>query len=93
MCGKERFISHFRELIKRIKTKPFPIPKHSTSITLTSLDLTLKYYHITLCRISWKLCTVELPWGKFEYQKLPMELCKSPDIFQDKINELFNGLE
>ena len=34
-----------------------------------------------------------LPWGKYEYQKLPMGLCNSPDIFQEKMNELFNGLE
>ena len=26
-------------------------------------------------------------------QKLPMRLCNSPDIFQEKMNELFNGLE
>ena len=30
--------------------------------------------------------------GKFEYQKLPMGLCNSPDIFQEKMNELFVGL-
>ena len=34
-----------------------------------------------------------LLWGKFENQKLPMGLCNSPDIFQEKMNELFNGLE
>ena len=31
--GKVRFISDFRELNKTIKTKLFPIPKHSTFIT------------------------------------------------------------
>ena len=31
--------------------------------------------------------------GKFEYQKLQMVLCNSPDIFQEKIKESFNGLE
>ena len=31
--GTVRFISDFRELNKRIKTKPFPIPKHSRFIT------------------------------------------------------------
>ena len=34
-----------------------------------------------------------LPWGKFECQKLPMGLCNSPDIFQEKMNELYIGLE
>ena len=51
------------------------------------------YYHITLCPISQKLYTIVLPWSKFENQKLPMGLCNRPDIFQEKINELFNGLE
>ena len=51
------------------------------------------YYHIILCPISQKLCTIVLPWGKFDYQKLPMGLCNSADIFQEKMNELFNGLE
>ena len=30
---------------------------------------------------------------KFEYQKLTIGLCNSHDIFQEKINDLFNGLE
>ena len=34
-----------------------------------------------------------LPRGKFEYQQLPMGLCNNPDIFQDKMNELLNGLQ
>ena len=51
------------------------------------------YYHFTLCPISWKLCTIVLLWGKYEYQYLSMGLCNSPDVFQEKINELCNGLE
>ena len=34
-----------------------------------------------------------VPWGKYEYQKLPMGLSNSPDIFQEKMNEVFSGLE
>ena len=51
------------------------------------------YYHITFCPVSLKLFTIVLPWGKYEYQKLPMGLCNSPDIFQAKMNGSFNGLE
>ena len=93
-----RFISDFRELNKRIKRKPFPIPKIQDLLLklegfkyATSLDLNMGYYHIELCPESKKLCTIVLPWGKFEYQKLPMGLCNSPDIFQEKMNELFAG--
>ena len=51
------------------------------------------YYHIELCPESKRLCTIVLPWGKYEYQKLPMGLCNSPDIFQEKMNKLFAGFE
>ena len=34
-----------------------------------------------------------LPWGKYEYQCLPIGLCNSPDIFQEKMSELMSGLE
>ena len=63
-----RFISDFRELNKRIKRKPFPIPKIQDLLLklggfryATSLDLTMGYYHITLCPISRKPCTIVLP--------------------------------
>ena len=95
--GTVRFIPDFRELNKRMKRKPFPIPKiQFLLLTLESfryatfLDPTMGYYHITLCSVSQKLCTIVLPWGKFEYQKGTMSLCNSPDIFQEKLNELFN---
>ena len=95
-----RFISDFRELNKQIKRKPFPIPKIQDLLLklegfryATSLDLNMGYYHIELSPDSKKLCTIVLPWGKYEYQKLPMGLCNSPDIFQEKMSTLMQDLE
>ena len=95
-----RFISDFRELNQRIRRKPYPIPKIQDLLLklegfqyATSLDLNMGYYHIELDPQSKQLCTIVLPWGKYEYQKLPMGLCNSPDIFQEKMNELFTGFE
>ena len=34
-----------------------------------------------------------LPFGKYEYQQLPMGLCNSPDIFQEGMSELMADLE
>mgnify|MGYP003325821061 FL=1 len=51
------------------------------------------YYHSELTPGLSALCTIVLPWGKYEYVKLPMGLCNSPDIFQEKMNELFADLE
>ena len=90
--GTVRFISDFRELNKRIKRKPYPIPKIQDLLMklegfkyATSLDLNMGYYHIELNPDSKKLCTIVLPFGKYEYQRLPMGLCNSPDIFQEKM--------
>ena len=86
-----RFISDFRELNKRIKRKPYPIPKiQDLMLKLegfthgTSLDLNMGYYHITLTPESKKLCTITLPWGKYEYQRLPMGLCNSQTYFKKR---------
>ena len=73
--GTVRFISDFRELNKRIRRQPYPIP-HIQDMLLniegfqygTSLDLNMGYYHLELNEHSKELCTIVLPFGKFEYQ-------------------------
>ena len=98
--GTLRSLADLRELNKRIVRKPFPLPKISDMLLglegfqwATSLDLNMGFYHLILTPNSSRLCTIVLPWGKYEYLRLPMGLCNSPDIFQEKINELIDGLE
>ena len=93
-------LADLRELNKRIKRKPFPLPKISDMLQklegflfATSLDLNMGYYHILLTPQASRLCTVVLPWGKYEYLCLPMGLSNAPDIFQEKMSELMAGLE
>jgi hypothetical protein len=59
----------------------------------TSLDLNMGNYHMLLTPFSSRLCTIVLPWGKYEYCRLPMGLSTSPDVFQEKMSELMSGLE
>ena len=98
--GTIRILTDLRELNKLIKRKPFPIPKVQEMLLklegftyATSIDLNMGYYHIRLSPGSSRLCTMVLPFGKYEYLKLPMGLINSPDIFQEKISELFYGFE
>jgi Reverse transcriptase (RNA-dependent DNA polymerase) len=98
--GSVCFISDFRELNKRSKRKLYHIPKIQNLLMqlegfqyASSLDLNLSYYHIELSPDAKKLCTKVLPFGKFEYQRLPMGLCNSPDIFQEKMFNLMMDLE
>jgi len=97
--GSVRFISDFRELNKRILSKPYPIPNILDMLLnlegfqwATSLDLNMGYYHVRLDPASKQLCAIVLPFGKHEYQAIPMGLCNSPDIFQEKMSELMDGL-
>jgi hypothetical protein len=98
--GSVCFISDFRELNKRVKQKPYPIPKIQNLLLqlegfqyATSLDLNMGYYHIKLSPDAKKLCTIVLPFRKFEYQQLSMGLCNSQDIFQEKMYNLMIKLE
>ena len=95
-----RFINDLRELNKRIRRVPFPLPKIQDLLLkmegftyATALDLNMGYYHIRLDAASKTLCTLVFPWGKYEMQCLPMGLCNSPDIFQEKMSELMDGLD
>jgi Reverse transcriptase (RNA-dependent DNA polymerase) len=47
------------------------------------------FWAIHLSPYSQKLCTIVLPWGKYRYLRLPMGLLVSPDIYQEKMSNLF----
>ena len=66
--GTVRFISDFREVNKRIKRKPYPIPNIQDLLLKlegfkygTSLDLNMGYYHIELSPDSKRICNIVLP--------------------------------
>jgi hypothetical protein len=50
------------------------------------------YYHISLDLEAQKLCTTILPWGKYQYKRLPMGVKTSPDIFQRIMYELLGEI-
>jgi hypothetical protein len=79
--------------------KPFPIPKISTVLQepkgfpyTTALDLKMGYYTIRMDSDASKICTIILPWGKYSYLRLPMDIACSPNIFQAKMSELMGTL-
>ena len=51
------------------------------------------YYHIELSDKSKELWNIVTQWEKYEYQRLPMGLCNSSDIFQEKMSGIFVGLD
>ena len=59
----------------------------------TSIYLNMGYYHIRLRKNSSNLCTVIIPWGKYQYKRLPTGVANYIDIFQQKMNDLFHRFE
>lgn len=98
--GKVRFVSDFRILNKKIKRKPYPLPRIAELLQdmsgfsyATALDLSMGYYAIRLSPRSSDACTIVTEFGKFKYNRLPMGVSCAPDIFQSKINELLGDIE
>ena len=51
------------------------------------------YYHIELSSQSKEICTIITQCGKRKFQQLSIGLCNSTDIFQEKMSEIFVGLD
>ena len=95
-----RFLSDFSNLNKKLKRKPYSMSKINWILLklegfqyATSLYLNMGYYCIRLRKNANNLCTTILPWGKYCYKCLQMEISNSPDIFQQKMNDLFHGFD
>jgi hypothetical protein len=71
--ARVQFISNFCELNKRIKQKPYPIPKIQDLLLklegfqyAMTLDLNMGYYHIKLSPFGKCLCTIVTPFGEIQ---------------------------
>ena len=59
---------------------------------VTALDQTMSYYTINMSKKVWQFLTIFLPFGKYQYMKMPTGLKISADIFQCKMSKLFEDL-
>ena len=95
-----RFIIDFWNLNRQLKREPYPMQKIREMLLslevfecASSLDLNMGYYHTRLSKQANNLCTTILPWGKYRYKRLLLGVSNYPDIFQDKMSEIFRGFE
>ena len=98
--GTVQFITDYRKVNQMIVRKPYPIPHISDTMQqlegfqfATALDLNMGYYTIDLAESSKDITTIVTEFGKFRYNKLPMGMCISGDIFQAKVNELLGDID
>ena len=88
----------FRAQNKQLKLKTYPMDRNNVMLLklesfkyVTSLNLNMGCYNIQLSEYSSRLCMIILTWVKYRYERQPMGLSNSPDIFQEKMNHLFQG--
>ena len=53
-------------------------------------DLNMGYYYIRIIKSASNLCKIVLLCKKYHCKRLPMVVANSPNIFQQKINDLFH---
>ena len=98
--GRIRFIPNFRRLNKQIKCTTYLLPhikyvlNNPSNFTYAkTLDFIMGYYNIFLTYAAKKVCMITAPFGKYEYNRLPMGVCIFPDIFQERTSALMDNLE
>ena len=57
-----------------------------------TFDFIMGYCNIFLTDAAKKIFTITTPFGKSEYNNLPMGVCIAPDIFQDQMRALMDSL-
>ena len=59
----------------------------------TALYLNMRYYTLRLSPASQYITTIVTEFGKFKYNRFPMGMCASGNIFQAKVYELLGDIE
>ena len=97
--GTVRFITEYRRLNHQLVRKPYTSPRIGETVQqlegfqyMTELDPNMGYYTIRISPASQDT-TIVTEVGKFRYNRLPMGMCNSGDIFQGKVDNLLGGIK
>ena len=97
--GSLRFWVDYRQLNHKTQKDAFPLPRIEESLEVlgeatifSSLDLSHGYFQVVMDTDSIPLTAFRVPWGLFEFLRLPQGLCGSPGTFQRVMEYLFGDL-
>ena len=97
--GEKMLCVDFRALNSITRTYLWPIPRVEDIFSMlgkaklfTTLDLRAGYHHIALDDNAIKKTSFILPFGKFEYLKVPIVLAQALAYFQNLMNKVLNSL-
>ena len=65
----------------------------SEARVFSTLDATSGFYQIRLTEESTWLTTINTPFGKFKFERLPLGLVSAPEIFKRAMTEMFEDIE
>ena len=97
--GKLRICLDPKALNEAIRRPHYPMyrledvtSKLTNATCFSLLDITHAYWSVKLDESSSYLTTFGTPFGRYRYLRLPFEISASSDLFQMKVNEIFEGL-
>lgn len=98
--GRIRLCVNYQRLNAVTTTDPFPLPnidilisKASRSKWITTLDLTKGFHQIPVNPTDIPKTSFSVPWGKFEYVKMPFGIKNGPSHFQRLMNALLGNTD
>jgi hypothetical protein len=98
--GTVRICIDPKDLNQAIKRQQYPLPTIAdirtrlTGATVFSvLDAASGFWQIELDDESAKLCTFNSPFGRYCFRRLPFGVTIGSEAFQQKVSEIFEGLE
>ena len=97
--GKLRVCLDPRNLNKAIKRPHYSMPTLEDAVSkmadakfFSKLDAQSGYWQIKLDEESSYLTTFNSPFGRYRFKRLPFGIISSQDLFQQKMDEIFEGL-
>ena len=69
------------------------LPDMARAKVFSVLDLKSGFWHVRLDESSSMLTMMGTPFGRFRWKRLPFGVAPAPEVFQQRLDEVFMGLD